>query len=81
MKHNHTSVIVRIILWTLTALILLGVLLCGMGVLPGLSIRGFSFGGWNFHYSDSAKYEVGNGPSRLPTFILWKSTGSMALSM
>lgn len=61
MKHNHTSVIVRIILWTLTALILLGVLLCGMGVLPGLSIRGFSFGGWNFHYSDSAKYEVGNG--------------------
>ncbi len=31
MKHNHTSVIVRIILWTLTALILLGVLLCGMG--------------------------------------------------
>ena len=47
MKHNHTSVIVRIILWTLTALILLGVLLCGMGVLPGLSIRGCSFGGWN----------------------------------
>ena len=38
MKHNHTSVIVRIILWTLTALILLGVLLCGMGVLPGLSL-------------------------------------------
>ena len=52
MKQNKNSVIVRIILWTLTALILLGVLLWGLELLPGLSIRGLSFGGWDFHYKD-----------------------------
>ena len=36
MKQNKNSVIVRIILWTLTALILLGVLLWGLELLPGL---------------------------------------------
>lgn len=61
MKQNKNSVIVRIILWTLTALILLGVLLWGLELLPGLSIRGFSFGGWNFNYLDSAQYQVGSG--------------------
>ena len=35
MKQNKNSVIVRIILWTLTALILLGVLLWGLELLPG----------------------------------------------
>ena len=61
MKQNKNSVIVRIILWTLTALILLGVLLWGLELLPGLSIRGLSFGGWDFHYKDSAQYKVGSG--------------------
>ena len=61
MKQNKNSVIVRIILWTLTALILLGVLLWGLELLPGLSIRGLSFGGWDFHYKDSAQYQVGSG--------------------
>lgn len=36
MKQNKNSVIVRIILWTLTALILLGVLLWGLELLPRL---------------------------------------------
>lgn len=61
MKQNKNSVIVRIILWTLTALILLGVLLWGLGLLPGLSFRGLSFGGWDFRYADSERYSVGSG--------------------
>ena len=75
MKQNKNSVIVRIILWTLTALILLGVLLWGLELLPGLSIRGLSFGGWDFHYKDSAQYQVGSGSVFAAGLRSWRSTG------
>lgn len=75
MKQNKNSVIVRIILWTLTALILLGVLLWGLELLPGLSIRGLSFGGWDFHYrtAHSTRWAAALSPPQ--GSVPWRSTG------
>ena len=43
MKTNKSGAIVRIVLWSLTAVILLGLLLWCLGLFPGLQIEGISF--------------------------------------
>lgn len=61
MKQKKTDIIVRIILWTLTALILLGILLWGLGVGPFTNLKlwdGISFGNW-VRYEDSPDYLTG----------------------
>ncbi len=75
MKQNKNSVIVRIILWTLTALILLGVLLWGLELLPGLSIRGLSFGAGTFiiRTAHSTRWAAALSPPQ--GSVPWRSTG------
>ena len=61
MKTNKSGAIVRIVLWSLTAVILLGLLLWCLGLFPGLQIEGISFGNWALHYDESNQYQIGSG--------------------
>ena len=75
MKQNKNSVIVRIILWTLTALILLGVLLWGLGSCPACRsvVSPLGAGTFIIRTAHSTRWAAALSPPQ--GSVPWRSTG------